>query len=485
MKNSPIDELLNYGSEHPVQFLDEMWPGAEECQRAIFRSVYKHRRTSVVSCNGAGKTWIGAREIVWFLLTHPGSVVVTTAGTWTQVRRQLWKEIAIAHSRLPECLQLPKLNTTDWTLTPDWYAVGISTNDAHFFEGFHARYVLVVVDEGKSVEQGIFDAINRIFAGKSDMVRLLVISSPGNAEGPHYESFHSKADMYSRIKINPFEAWHETPDGVRTDLPPTKHLSEEYIEEMKREYGEDSPLYKSMVLAEWSEDIAYRLFPPGNLRTCRDKVPVPSNAIVKVGADVARSAEGDECVFYAVHRWTTPAGIQYQPFNFEAFHTADSNVFEDNLRRFCLTVGASPENVNVDGTGLGGPCCNHLARDGFRVNEIQFASSATIEKPALAQMRSQLWWHGAEAARPNAVTGETRIHGLDDMRTVAQLGDPKYYFNTKDQIQVEPKKATATRIAKERPRSPWRSPDRADAFLLAIHEGEVRGTGIWEVGDLY
>jgi len=463
----PIDELLQYGADNPVKFLDEMWPGAEECQRAVFRAVHSHRRTAVVSCNGAGKTWIGARIIAWFLLTHPGSIVVTTAGTWTQVRRQLWKEISIAYARLPECLQLPKLNTTDWTLTPEWYAIGISTNDEHFFEGFHARYVLVVVDEGKSVQQGIFDAINRIFAGKSDMVRLLVISSPGNAEGPHYEAFHSKADMYCRVKISPFESWMEPPKGERVDLPCTKHLTEEYIDEMKREYGEDSPLYKSMVLAEWSEDIAFRLFPPSVLRDSRDPCDIPKGATVKVGADVARSTDGDECVFIAVYRWEQPDGVHYAFKDMEAFNTADSGEFEDRLRTFCAKNEAESGAVNVDGSGLGGPVCDHLNRSGFRVNEIQFGGGPTIETPLLANMRAELWWTGATIAR------QGRLHGVNDNRLSAQLSTPFYSYDSRGRILIESKEAMARRMVKERPRSPWRSPDRADALLLALHEGEA------------
>lgn len=483
LSNNAVDAL--FWRTHPVEYMAKYWPGAEEAQEAIALSVRDHRRTAVVTSNGVGKTWSAGRIIDWFMLTHEPAVVVTTAGTWMQVKHQLWQEITTAFHELPVEIQRGKMNTTDWKITNKWYAIGLSTNDPGFFEGFHGKHILVVVDEAKSVNQGIFDAINRIAAGKCDMFRLLLISSTGNAEGPHYDSFHSKADMYSRIKISPFEAYQHAPGEERVKLKPTEHLSDEYIEEMKREYGEDSPLYKSMVLAEWSEDIAYRLFPPGNLRQCRDTVPVPDDAIVRVGADVARSVDGDECVFYAVYRWETPAGVQYQPLRFHTFHTGDSNVFERELITFCHEVGALAYDVNVDGTGIGGPSCNHLARDNFPVNEIQFGASATIEKPALAQIRSQLWWHGAEAARPDSITGEVRLHGLTDTRTIAQLGDPKYYFDTKDRIQVEPKKLTATRIAKERPRSPWRSPDRADALLLAIHEGVVHTISFLDVADMY
>lgn len=468
MKHS-IYKLLRKAAEDPVRFCEKFWPGGEPWQLAVMDSVHKFRRTTVVSCNGAGKTWVGARAIAWFLLTHPGSIVITTAGTWAQVRRQLWKEIITARNQLPKAMQIGKVSTVSWDLANEWYGIGASTYDPQHFEGYHARYIMIVVDEGKSVKQGIFDAINRIFAGNSEIVRLLVLSSPGNASGAHYDSHNAKAELYSRIKVSPFEAYQETPEGIHTELPPTRHLTEEYIEEMKAEYGEGTPLYESMVCANWMADGEDRLFSSTTLRDSRDKSCTESkrNPTMKGGADVARSTDGDYNVLQATLRWEEPDGYHYEDVAREKFHTRDANVFEDRLKKFCLIHKISAENMSVDGTGIGGPCCDHLRKDGFPVVEVQFGSSAEMETPMLADMRSQLWWNGATIAR------EGRLHGLEDERTKAQLGETKYFFDGGGRIRAESKEAIRIRMKKERPRSPWKSPDEADAFLLSIHEPRV------------
>lgn len=476
-------EALQYGREHPLEFINNIWPGAEPWQERVIQSVDEFWKTAVVACNGAGKTWVAARIICTFLSTHPGSIVITTAGTWTQVRRQLWSEIRTAHTEMPKAIRLPQLNTTDWNIADKWYAVGKSTKDPGHFEGYHAPYVLVVVDEAKSVPQGIFDAINRIFAGPSKKVRLLVISSTGLNEGPHWEAFHEKQHIYSRILVSPFECWHETPDGVRADLPPTKHMTPEFIQQMQDEYGEDSPIYRSMVLARWSEDEAYRLYTTAMLRDMRDDADPEDHKnrfVAKIGADVGRSVAGDECCFTAMGRYTMPDGYHYQWLDQECFHTGDSTVFEDRLILFAGKWKADPRNIYVDGTGIGGPSCDHLKKHRkFRVREVQFGEASVREKPPIANRRAELWWDGATLAR------QGRIHGVTDLRTVAQLNAVKYTFDSRSRMLLEEKQTMARRIAKERPRSPWRSPDRGDSFNLALIEEPMRKLRVGDLKGVY
>lgn len=475
-----MKDLLKFladARKYPRRFCEMFWPGAEEWQLRVFDSLKENRRTSLVCCNGAGKTWVAARAVIWFLLTHPGSVVVTTAGTWQQIRRQLWKEIISARLKLPAFLQMGRINTVDWNLTGEWHAIGVSTNEVSHFEGFHARYILVVVDEAKSVRKGIFDAVNRIFAGNSEIVRLLVMSSPGEANGPHYESHHSHAEIYARIKVSPFESYYESPSGGgRISLPPTAHLSEEYIKEIAYEYGTESPLYRSMVLAEWTEDQAWGLFKTGDLDDAKLDVDTSENplVIVSVGADVARNrGDGDECSFHAVERWETPEGKQFRIIGREEFFTEDATVFGDKLKNFVLRHKGKASRTNVDGTGLGGPVCDYLKREGFPVNCIQFGSAPTISSPVMTCMRDQLWWNGSEIVRTK------RLHNLTDTRTIAQMVAVRYGYQTgSGRWKVEPKETTATRLKEENPTCYWKSPDRADSLLLALHDNDR------EIGDI-
>src|ERR1044071_8988430 len=66
------------------------WPKMQE----IFSDVENGERKILVrSCNGAGKTTALAAICNWYFHTYKDSIVLTTASSWTQVRRNLWGEI--------------------------------------------------------------------------------------------------------------------------------------------------------------------------------------------------------------------------------------------------------------------------------------------------------------------------------------------------------------------------------------------------------
>ena len=70
-----------------------MW----EKQHEIVESIKHHRRTSIRSCNSAGKTWSISRIALWFLFTFPHSLVINTAPTHRQVENQFWRNLRRAH----------------------------------------------------------------------------------------------------------------------------------------------------------------------------------------------------------------------------------------------------------------------------------------------------------------------------------------------------------------------------------------------------
>src|SRR5262245_38210261 len=74
-------------ADRPVEFVrevlgDRLWSRQIE----ILDALAAGNRVTVRSAHGVGKTWVAARAVIWFLLCHPDSVVITTAPTWRQVR---------------------------------------------------------------------------------------------------------------------------------------------------------------------------------------------------------------------------------------------------------------------------------------------------------------------------------------------------------------------------------------------------------------
>src|SRR2546423_1673473 len=109
-----------------------------ERQRDVAASVAASRRVAVKSANGVGKTYLAADLALWFLYTHQPSVVLTTAPTERQVRHALWREIRrrFQTARIP---LIGKMTTVMLEAGADWFAIGLATNEADKFQGFHAE----------------------------------------------------------------------------------------------------------------------------------------------------------------------------------------------------------------------------------------------------------------------------------------------------------------------------------------------------------
>ncbi len=97
-------------------------------QAEILESVATHRRTAVKSCNASGKTFTAADAVLWWVTTYPDGIAVTTAPTWTQVKKLLWGEIR--KSAAGAKVKYPKPSETELMLAEGNYAIGLSTNES-------------------------------------------------------------------------------------------------------------------------------------------------------------------------------------------------------------------------------------------------------------------------------------------------------------------------------------------------------------------
>ncbi len=162
--------------------------GPTEYQEDMLASTVSHGRGSARGPHGLGKTTIAAWLILWFADTrHRAGTdwkVVTTAGSWSQLRDFLWPEVH-KWSRLvrgldwrdgKELLQMSiKLSTGQ--------GFGVASNRPELIEGAHADQLLYIYDEAKSIGPTTFDASEGAFAGAAgDRVGRL---HPGRCGGRH------------------------------------------------------------------------------------------------------------------------------------------------------------------------------------------------------------------------------------------------------------------------------------------------------------
>ena len=190
--------------ENPDQFIDSCMfkahfgptPPPEKDRIWIFpklhetlQSVRRNKNTVVVSCNGFGKTFIASVTAAEFLCLNKDSIVITTAPTWKQVEMLLWGEIRSRFNNARKKLVSCPVNLTSIKISDKWYAIGLSTDKEEQFQGFHAKKILVIIDEASGVDRKIYKAISGIV--NNDNARLLAI-------GNHKLDFHGSISPHEQ-----------------------------------------------------------------------------------------------------------------------------------------------------------------------------------------------------------------------------------------------------------------------------------------------
>lgn len=171
-------------------------------QREIIEAVRDFSEVYVPSCHSSGKSFTAAHVALWFLFSHPNSVVVTTAPTGRQVKRILWQEIRKAYANANAPLGGTILKQ-ELQIDDKWYAFGFSSDEPTNFSGLHADWVLFIVDEATGIDAEIWEAIDGVLSGAN--TRLLAIGNPTDATSEFNKRIKQTGDEAKVIRITAFD----------------------------------------------------------------------------------------------------------------------------------------------------------------------------------------------------------------------------------------------------------------------------------------
>lgn len=449
--------LLNKWYEKPeIYFKDILGVSLWEKQQEIIESIKIHRRTSVRSCNSAGKTWSIARIALWFLSCLPHSLVINTAPTHRQVENQFWRQLRLAHKKAKINIG-GKLLKTMLSFDEDWYAIGFSPKDGdsakETFQGWHAKYILVIVDEASGVHPSIFEAIEGAMAGGS-VVRLVLIGNPTRTSGDFYNSFSDS--LYNKIKISAF------------DIPNVKEKREiiaglatfEWVEEMKKKYGENSDVYRVRVLGE----------PPKHEADTLISLELVESAI---GADRERYGTDEFILLDPARFGADKAGFVYKKGNYakvlEIIDKSDTMELAGKMARY---LDAFPEaRGRIDIIGLGAGIFDRLKEQPKYVSRVEGVNVGTpaVDKEHYVNQRAESLSLLKEWLR-DAILDDT-----EHKEEWYQLCKPKVKIRSDGKIILESKEDMKKRGIP--------SPEIADALSLAFCTPTETNLGIgWSWG---
>jgi len=447
------ERTVKYQGE-PVRWVQErlgqtVWSKQQE----ILRAVRDHRRTAVRSGHGVGKSHVASLVACWWLDTHPPgeAFVVSTAPTFSQVRAILWRYIRRNH-RAGDLAG--RVNQTEWHIDDELVGYGRkpADHDESAFQGIHARYVLVLIDEACGVPEQLWVAADALATGPD--CRILAIGNPDNPAS-HFRKVSTPGSSWHQISISAFDSPNLTGEAVPEQVAMSL-VGREWVEEKAREWGEDNPIYRSKVLGEFSADAPNQVVRASDIAACRTEPNRPPRADellpVELGVDVGGG--GDETVIR--ERRGRRAGREWRA------HTDRPEKIAPLVLAAIMETGATAVKIDSIGVGFGviGELRNSAGRGEHQAHILAVnVASAASKADKFINLRAEMWW---ELGRGLSAEQGWDLSGMQNAdTTVAQLLEPRWEVDPKGRIRVEPKADIIKRLG--------RSPDNADALLLAFY----------------
>lgn len=458
-------------------------------QGEILELVRDNRYTAVQSCHDVGKSFTSARAAAWWIDTHPAgeAFVVTTAPTSAQVRSILWREMAHAWraGKLPGRIT----EAAEWKLDMGYgpsELVAIGRKPADYdpgaFQGIHALYVLVIIDEACGVPEAIFNAVDAL--ATNEYARVLAVGNPDDPAS-HFAKICKPGSGWKVKRIDALRSPNFTRDEVAKYPPLQAYMIQEgilpstepvpdkirpllvspiWVNERILRWGVNSPMFTSKVRGLFPLISIDTLIEPHWVTQAQARELTPVDTDLRMGVDVARYGNDHSII-----------GLRRGGVYRKLVDIAKGPVTQlaGRVQEIGWEEGRWPwtPTANVDDDGVGGGVTDILLENGYPTLPLMAGAACSSwlvlpnGKPRFVNARSEWWWNAKEALAGPSGTGEDGWIDLDpgDDELADQLTKVRYRVNRHGQIEVESKESMRSR------RLP--SPDDADAFVMSLVSG--------------
>ena len=439
----------NYPWGEPGTFLEHE-PGPDDWQIEVLNEIGEEMRRvdrgetymntaqfSVGSGHGTGKTALESWIIQWFLSTRESPAGTATAGTETQLRTKLWRELAKWHS------VSSNKHWFDWTATAfrlvedpvKWgiNAIPWSEHNAAAFAGLHEGNVLGIFEEASTIPRIIYETMEGAFTTPGGL--WLLVGNRTDATG----YFN---DCFGRNK----KYWRNFTVDART----ARKADKKRIQQWKENYGEDSDFFRVRVLG----------------------LPPKGGGERRITVDMIEAALAREMLEDWLHD-ETPLVMGIDPAGGGVSKTSIvlrrgplvkrewiHRFSESNQMRVASLIGAyvskyKPDYAFIDAHGIGKPICDRLHQLGYRSVTPVYASdrSAVVEKLRYFNPRAEWWGRMADWLKVGSMPDDQEL---------------------RDELLAQPMEERQGRLQLmskvEMRETGLQSPDTADALSLTFAE---------------
>ena len=436
-ESNPLIDFVDKYSKDPKNFVIEILGGNPTPYQAEFLDAVARgeRKISIRSGHGTGKSTAASWAMLWYVMFKYPCKVVVTAPTTGQLFDALFAELKKWINEIPKPLQ-PLLNVksdrVELTAAPSEAFISARTSRAETPEalaGVHSENVLLVVDEASGVPEPVFEAAAGSMSGHN--ATTLLLGNPTRSSGTFFET-------HNRLKGS---WWTRRWSCIESPL-----VSEEFIDEMRLRYGEESNAFRIRVLGEFplADDdtiIPLHLAEAAVNRDIivTDMAPIWGLDVARFGTDKTALAKRIGNVVTEVDRW----------------HGLDlmQTVGRVKAQYDGLPTSIRPSEILVDSIGMGGGVVDRLRELGLPVRGVNVSEAPSmggtyqnLRTELIFKLRGWLEERGSKLPK--------------DEQLVAELTSIRYSFSSSGKMKAEGKD--------DMRRRGLHSPDLADAVCLTM-----------------
>lgn len=432
--------------EHPAAMVRELFEVEPDPWQEEDLEAFPHtQRYAAKACKGPGKStllsWMG-----WnFMLTRPFPNCAATSISAANLKDGLWKELAKWYHRSPLLQEMfdvqaeriyCKAHKDTWFMSArSWPQSANRDDQANALAGFHADYLLYLIDEAGGIPDGVMAAAEAALASGIE-TKIAMAGNPTHLSGPLYRASTSESHLWHLREITA-----DPDDPMRTP-----RVSIQWARETIEKWGgRSNPYVMVNVLGKFPPSSLNALLGPDDVSAVMG-LHVPETAYSKaakvLGVDVARYGDDTSVIF------PRQGVAAFQPIE---LRNVDSLQGAGAVARKWNDWKA--DGCFVDDTGgYGAGWIDQLKTLGRAPIGIGFASQAN--DPRFANKRAEIIWEMAEAIKRGLA-----LPNVPELR--AELCALSYTYRG-DKILLAPKDAVKAEIG--------RSPDFSDALALTFSQ---------------
>ena len=393
------------------------------------------RGVSIRSGHGVGKTSCLSWLALWWISCHYHAKVVITAPTSAQLHDALLPEAKAWLKQSPAGFMdmfVIRSDRIELAADPERNFISARTSRAEqpdALQGVHAEHVLLICDEASGVPESVYEAAGGSMSALH--ASMVLAGNPVRSSGYFYDTFHKLSDRWTNFHVS---------------CEKTARVYEEYVDECKLRYGEESNTYRIRVLGE---------FPKGDDDTIismdlteaainRDVLPTQYSPTAW-GVDVARfGSDASALCKRKGNAVTEPVRL---------WRGLDTMQLTGAIKAEYDTSTEKPEEIFVDAIGLGAGVADRLRELGLPAYAINVSESPAMGDTYL-NLRAELWYkakgwlEGRDVRLPK------------DDRLKSELTTLRYTYTSSGKVKIESKADLKKRGVA--------SPDAADAFVLTF-----------------